>query len=75
MRQHSWIGCSLRWGAFDLALLAAVPLAAAQLEPPKHAAALLVVLDVSGSMKDSVKGGVKRELAQRVLPQGSWTVV
>ena len=67
MRQHSWIGCSLRWGAFGLALLAAVPLAAAQLEPPKHAAALLVVLDVSGSMKDSVKGGVKRELAQRGL--------
>ena len=53
-----------------LVLLAAIlqaSLAAAQPGPPKHAAALLVVLDVSGSMKESVVGGVKRELAQRGL--------
>jgi len=50
-----------------LATTLPAPLAAAQLEPQKHAAALLVVLDVSGSMKDSVTGGVKRELAQRGL--------
>ena len=49
MRQHSWIGCSLRRGALGLALLAPMLLTAAQPEPQEHAAALLVVLDVSGS--------------------------
>ena len=67
MRQHSWIRRSLRWGTFSLAMLAVMPLAAAQQEPSERGAALLVVLDVSGSMKESVKGGVKRELAQRGL--------
>jgi Mg-chelatase subunit ChlD len=67
MRQHSWIGCSLRRGALGLALLAPMLLTAAQPEPQEHAAALLVVLDVSGSMKESVAGGEKRGLAQRGL--------
>ena len=67
MRQHSWIGRSFWRGVVGLALFAAVPLTATQLAPPKQTAALLVVLDVSGSMKESVAGGVKRELAQRGL--------
>ena len=52
-----------------LAVLAAVGLA-----PAAHAtatqsydAAMVVVLDVSGSMKEQVEGGVKRDLAQRGL--------
>ncbi len=67
MRQDLWLRRSLRWGTFSLAMLAVMPLAAAQQEPSERGAALLVVLDVSGSMKESVKGGVKRELAQRGL--------
>ncbi len=42
-------------------------LEANQGESAQYESALLVVLDVSGSMKESVEGGVKRELAQRGL--------
>ena len=46
---------------------------AASLSLPAYAqtadAALLVLLDVSGSMKESVPGGVKRELARKGLMQ------
>ena len=55
----------LGWYVLLVALLSAPLIAHAQ-TPVERTNALLVILDVSGSMKDSVKGGVKRELAQRV---------
>ncbi|HJO02514.1 MAG TPA: VWA domain-containing protein [Acidobacteriota bacterium] len=52
-----------------VALLAAVGLAsAAELGAAQsYESAMVVVLDVSGSMKEQVEGGVKRDLAQRGL--------
>ena len=46
-----------------ISLASATDLAAAQ----SYEAAMVVVLDVSGSMKEPVEGGVKRDLAQRGL--------
>ena len=50
------------------AVMAAVSLTARQ-EPQQPTSALLVILDVSGSMKESVEGGVKQELASKGLLQ------
>ena len=50
------------------AVMAAGSLAARQ-EPRQPTSALLVILDVSGSMKESVEGGVKQELASKGLLQ------
>jgi hypothetical protein len=57
----------VRWWIVLFTAVLPAPLVASQQEPPEHPAALLVVLDVSGSMNESVEGGVKRELAQRGL--------
>ena len=51
----------------SIVLALTLPLAASQQPEEEYPAAVLVVLDVSGSMKESVAGGVKRELAQRGL--------
>ncbi len=51
----------------SIILALTLPLAASQQPKAEYPAAVLVVLDVSGSMKESVAGGVKRELAQRGL--------
>lgn len=50
-----------------IVLALTLPLGASQQSPQEYSAAVLVVLDVSGSMKESVAGGVKRELAERGL--------
>ena len=60
--------------ALSIAVIATLPLRALQQDRPEHSGALLVVLDVSGSMKESVEGGVKRELAQRGLLRALETV-
>ncbi len=61
--------CPTLCGPAVVATLAAVGLAGATqvTAAQSYDAAMVVVLDVSGSMKEQVEGGVKRDLAQRGL--------